>query len=73
MYPFLRGSSASYYINVLNRRLKDDIKKRLEWYNSFTIHETITSGTDETTFSKKKTFIAIAQLCMKRHKKSAFA
>ena len=52
MYPFLRGSLASYYINVLNRRLKDDIKKRLEWYNSFTIYETITSGTDETTFSK---------------------
>ena len=52
MYPFLRGSLASYYINVLNRRLKDDIKKRLEWYNSFTIYETITSGTDETTFFK---------------------
>ena len=48
----MRGSLASYYINVLNRRLKDDIKKRLEWYNSFTIYETITSGTDETTFSK---------------------
>ena len=54
MYPFLRGSLASYYINVLNRKHEADIKKRLEWYSNFSIYETITSGTDETTFSKKR-------------------
>ena len=54
MYPFLRGSLASYYINVLNRKHEAYIKKRLEWYSNFSIYETITSGTNETTFSKKR-------------------
>ena len=57
-------AEAQHHITFMfNRKLKADIKKRLEWYNNFTIYETITSGTDETTFSK----IDIYCLCPALH------